>query len=279
MPAADDLPVDPCRRAAVAVAVERAARCRPRRDGSPAASTPWSTDRDRATTPRTAARAAAARRRRAGRNRGPRPTPPRPHRHRPAPAPWRPPSSPPTRRGRSGCRAERGQPPPGKLSAAARLSIASNPSGNHSGVAAHRYCPLIHVPVGRARMDPALRRPSRSSTLECAAWVVANLPVPTGTVTATCGSRSPIALAGSGSRLGEQGDDLVGGRGQPFLRLGDATPCQHREGVAPLDLGNTDGRGVVRDARGLVAEDPTACGASRGGAPGCGLRRAPLRAG
>ena len=81
--------------------------------------------------------------------------------------------------------------------AAARGSTAPNPPGHHVDVAAQRYCPLIHVPVGRA-LTTRPSKPSMSSTREWAAIVVAVEPLPTASGTASAGSRTPISRAESG---------------------------------------------------------------------------------
>ncbi len=81
--------------------------------------------------------------------------------------------------------------------AAARGSSAPKPPGHHVDVAAQRYCPLIHVPVGRARTTRP-SKPSISSTRECAAMTPADEPLPTESGTASAGSRRPISLAESG---------------------------------------------------------------------------------
>ena len=139
--------------------------------------------------------------------------------------------------------------------AAARGSRAPNPSGHHVDVAAHRYCPLIHVPVGRARTTRP-SKPSMSSTREWAAMTPADEPLPTASGTASAGSRRPISRAESGpsasrsARISADADaSHSSGRAMPPVG-------EHRERQAPLDPGHVDRRGVVGQPRGLVPEHP-----------------------
>ena len=71
-------------------------------------------------------------------------------------------------------------------------------SGHHVDVAAQRYWPLIHVPVGRARITRP-SKPSMSSTRECAAMRPADEPLPTASGTAQRGQpQADLPRADSG---------------------------------------------------------------------------------
>ena len=160
--------------------------------------------------------------------------------------------------------------------AASRGSRAAKPSGHHADVAAHRYCPLIHVPVGRARTTRP-SKPSMSNTREWAATTRRGRAAADRQRDVQRG-QPQADLPGRERPLGRQErEDLRGRRRQPLLGPGDAALGEHGERQASLDPGHVDRRGVVGQRPRPRARGPTACGASRGGGSGSARRRARAR--